>query len=485
MDIFDSFSSIHTIAYSTVAVQELNLAYFYDPIYWDTACLIVDSGGLEDDDDDDFEIPEVNCVEEFESDDSDSEEDTAAKKKATKTIQYGKISSAIGKMKSFGVSVELPDINSSGFTFVPDVEHQTIIYGLKGISKINTEFAKEVIDNRPYTSWDDFNSKVKTTKLQMINLIKCGAFDKISGMRRENLLYKYIVSVADTKKKLTLANMPTLISRGLVPPQYKDVERVFNFNRFLKKNCKKGLNYYLDDYSLSFYNEVFGIDDVIVDEDGDYCINQKKWDKKYKVYMDVIRPWLNNPETLQKLNNDIINELWDKYCEGYISKWEMDSVGFYSGAHELDGVSFGMREIVDFSRLPEDPIIDKSFQSKEGRSIPIYRLFSIAGTVIEKNKLKNTVTLLTQYGVVKVKVYKSQFVKFDRQAFTKDEITGKKTITEKSWFTRGNKLLIQGIRRGDFFIPKAYKGSEYKPITLISSIDYSTGKVTYKTDRED
>lgn len=478
---------IHTIAYSTVAIQELNLAFYYDPIYWDTACLIVDSGGLEDDDDDNDELFQINESDESidETDETDSDEDSSAKKKAAKTIQYGKISSAIGKMKSFGVSVELPDINSSGFTFVPDVENQTIIYGLKGISKINTEFAKEIINNRPYTSWDDFNARVKTTKLQMINLIKCGVFDKISGMRRENLLYKYVVSVADTKKKLTLANMPTLISRGLVPPQYKDVERVFNFNRFLKKNCKKGLNYYLDDYSLGFYNEVFGVDDVIVDEDGDSCINQKKWDKKYKVYMDVIRPWLNNPETLQKLNNDIINELWDKYCEGYIPKWEMDSVGFYSGAHELDGLSFGMREIVDFSRLPEEPIIDKSFQSKEGRSIPIYRLFSIAGTVIEKNKLKNTVTLLTQYGVVKIKVYKSQFVKFDRQAFTKDEITGKKTITEKSWFSRGNKLLIQGIRRGDFFIPKAYKGSEYKPITLISSIDYSTGKVTYKTDRED
>ena len=45
---FGKVSIIHTIAYSTVAIQELNLAYFYDPIYWDTACLIVDSGGLED-----------------------------------------------------------------------------------------------------------------------------------------------------------------------------------------------------------------------------------------------------------------------------------------------------------------------------------------------------------------------------------------------------------------------------------------------------
>ena len=41
-------SVIHTVAYSIIAVQELNLAFYYDPIYWDTACLIVDSDGIED-----------------------------------------------------------------------------------------------------------------------------------------------------------------------------------------------------------------------------------------------------------------------------------------------------------------------------------------------------------------------------------------------------------------------------------------------------
>ena len=112
-------------------------------------------------------------------------------------------------------------------------------------------------------------------------------------------------------------------------------------------------------------------------------------------------------------------------------------------------------------------------------------MHNIAGTVIEKNKLKNIVTLLTQYGVVKVKIYKPQFVKYDKQSFIKDPVTGKKTVTEKSWFTRGNKIIFQGLRRDDSFIPKAYKNSPYKPITLISNIDYNTGELSYKTERED
>ena len=49
---------------------------------------------------------------------------------------------------------------------------------------------------------------------------------------------------------------------------------------------------------------------------------------------------------------------------------------------------------------------------------------------------------------------------------------GTKTILEKSWFTRGNKLLITGFRRGEVFIPRQYKNSVYKhTVQLIDSID--------------
>ena len=62
------------LAYTLIAMVEANLSYYYNPLYWQTACLTVNSGSLE------------------------VEED--AKQKST---NYGKVAEAIGKMKSKGV----------------------------------------------------------------------------------------------------------------------------------------------------------------------------------------------------------------------------------------------------------------------------------------------------------------------------------------------------------------------------------------------
>lgn len=43
-----SFNRSHCLAYSLIALQEMNLCFKYPIIYWNTACLIVDSGSLED-----------------------------------------------------------------------------------------------------------------------------------------------------------------------------------------------------------------------------------------------------------------------------------------------------------------------------------------------------------------------------------------------------------------------------------------------------
>ena len=44
---------------------------------------------------------------------------------------------------------------------------------------------------------------------------------------------------------------------------------------------------------------------------------------------------------------------------------------------------------------------------------------------------------------------------FDRQISQRDE-KGVKHIVEKSWFTKGSKIIVQGIRSGDDFIRKKY-----------------------------
>jgi DNA polymerase-3 subunit alpha len=179
-----------------------------------------------------------------------------------------------------------------------------------------------------------------------------------------------------------------------------------------------------------------------------------------------------NPKILDNLNQKLFDAMWNKYAEGSISKWEMDSVCFYHHAHELAHIDKDRYGITPYTSLSEEPVIDNVWTTKEGKEIPIFQLTRICGTVIDKNKTKNIVTLLTDDGVVNLKVYRAQFSKYDKQISVKDEITGKKTIIERSWFKRGNKLMVAGIRRGDNFVPKVYKNSIFEfPIELIVNID--------------
>jgi len=63
-----------------------------------------------------------------------------------------------------------------------------------------------------------------------------------------------------------------------------------------------------------------------------------------------------------------------------------------------------------------------------------------------------------------------------------DEVTGK-TVLEKSWFGRGNKLLVTGYRRGDQFVPKKYSDSAFRhTLQLIKEIDIE-GNLRLQSDR--
>ena len=492
-----SFCRAHTLAYSLVALQEMNLAYKYPPVFWNCACLINDSGGNGDEIEEESE-ESPSCLEEEysnnfedfyedEEDDSDEDEEVSIKiekkKKKTKVTNYGKISTAIGKMRMEGIEVAPPDINYSTYTFSPDAEHNIIRYGLSGITRISEDIIKAIIANRPYSSLADFISKVKLTKPQMVNLIKSGAFDSVCE-NREQAMREYIDSIADKKKRLTLQNAQMLIDHNLFPDEYSFEIRVYNFNKFLKKYCKTGENYGLVDYPLSFYQEHFDTDLLSYSEDGvSALISQKDWDKIYKKKMDTLRAYIkeNSEELLTTLNNQIVDELWNKYCSGNISKWEMDSVSFYSHPHELTGFKDHYYGVVDFFQLPEEPEVEHTFTTKDGRVIPMFKLVKIAGTVLDKNKAKKTIELLTKTGVVTVKIY-GVFSEYDRQLSIKDPTTGKKKVIEKSMFTRGNKLIITGIRQDDSFIAKMYKNTPGHRIVQIEKIN-SDGTAEIKEER--
>ena len=210
-------------------MQTLYLATRFNPIFLDTACLIVNSGALED---------------------------------AEDSTDYGKIAKAISEITNAGVKVGLIDINHSSAGFEPDVENNQILFGLKGVLNVGDELVAKIIANRPYKSPADFLNKVKPDKQAMIALIKGGAFDTM--LERKLCMGWYIWKTCDKKSNLTLQNMPTLMKRNMIPDtdNLSLAKRVYEFNRYLKAVCdtitedNKKIAYCLDERSIEFLCEI-------------------------------------------------------------------------------------------------------------------------------------------------------------------------------------------------------------------------------------
>ena len=420
-----AFSLNHSLPYSFVGIQTILLATQFNPVYWNTACLIVNSGAVD---------PELQG-----------------------TTDYGKIAKALGAIQSNGIKIGLPDINKAGFGFVPDAEGNQILFGLKGLLNVGDEVVQNILDNRPYSDFYDFMSKVNPNKQATVSLIKSGAFDNLHD--RKNLMIEYLWRTCDKKKRITLQNMNGLIQRGLLPDSLALEQKTFEFNRYLKNVCKSNNGYYvLDDRAYMFIDNKYPDVPLEVYNAG-YALNQKLWDKVYQQKMDNVRTWMkeHQDETLYQLNKEIFKAEWMKYGSGSLSSWEMEVMCFYYHDHELKDVNRVRYGISNFFDLPEEPIVEKTF-TRGGVEIPIYRLHRIIGTCIAKNKTKGTVSLLTPEGVVTVKFRNEYFSMFDKQISERGE-DGVKHVVEKSWFNRGSMIMVLGIRRGDEFVPKKYSST--------------------------
>ena len=488
-----SFNLSHTLAYSIVALQEMNLAFKYPIIFWNCACLITDSGGGEQEETEEGifteEIEEVEDIyesedfEEYEYEDAEDKK-TKVKKKRTRTTDYKKIATAISKMQQAGIQIIPPDINTSGYTFTPDVENNRILFGLSGLLNVGEEVIIDTIKNRPYTSIKDYYMRVKPKKQSMISLIKGGAFDQMED--RQFAMAWFIWETCDKKSNLTLQNMPGLLKYDLLPKgeDYDLAKRVYEFNRYLKAVCqdKYELEYYkVDERAINFLTEI-GCDNLLVTDNLVWLLNKKTWDKVYQSYMNLFRNWLatNKSEVLQHLNETIFLEDWNKYAKGSLSAWEMEALCFYYHEHELINLNRGKYGISNFFNLPEDPIVDRTFE-KGGKVIKMFQLTKICGTCIAKNKNKGNVTLLTPDGVVTIKFRKEYMALFDKQISERGP-DGKKKVKEKSWFNRGSMIVVNGMRSGDNFIAKKYASSGGHTLYKIANIERN-GDISLLTER--
>jgi DNA polymerase-3 subunit alpha len=292
-----AFSLNHSLPYSFVGLQSIYFAMNFNPIYWNTACLIVNSG--------------------------------ATDEEAGGSTDYGKIAKAIGDITNAGIKVSLANINKSSYGFVPDVENNQILFGLKGMLNVGDDVVAAIIANRPYSSPRDFLNKVKPGKQAMISLIKGGAFDEMED--RKFVMAWYIWETCDKKSRITLQNMSGLIKHNLLPEETEEqitARRVFEFNRYLKSACKESsTTYALDDRAYKFLLEL-DLEDLVY---GIMKLDIKQWDKIYQKYMDIFRAWITSDKDniLKALNKEIFLEDWNKYAQGNLSSWEMEVLCFY------------------------------------------------------------------------------------------------------------------------------------------------------------
>lgn len=484
------FSTLHSTGYSLIALQEMNLYCKYNPVFWNCACLTVNAGA------------------------DDTNEDNGS-------TQYGKIATAVSNMQKRDIQIALPLINTAEFAFIPDEKNNRIIYSLKAINGIGDEVVRLIIQNRPYASMQDFCDRMITTKLiktaQMIKLIKAGCFTELDNTDRRKTLNSFLeVYVLNSAQQLNFQNfgqlntydakykiVPDDIKLAMRHRHFRDyvLDDYFFYRNFIDPKAKRGVpkcgyndRYFcLNEVSMPFYQSYYSEDSIVGIKGEFYIISEKKFKKENDKNTFTLKEWLGAEETLKLFNKCKMQDLLEKYGSGTVAKWEMEALSFYNEPHELVNANESIYGIVNYFELPEQPEVYDYYvrtvkqkingvEVKEQKRFPKYKIVRLAGTVLDKDKNKHRITLLTKYGVVNVKYNSGQFLYYDKEISQQNE-DGSKTKLEKSWFTRGNKIMICGYRNDSQFRVYKYADSIYKHTTCLITEIGDDGMLMAATER--
>lgn len=492
-----AFALNHTIPYSIIGVQEAHLATHYNPLYWACACLCCNAGSTVQDLD--FDEKDEEESEENQNDLAEANETPDKKKRAAPN--YGKIAKAIDDVQRSGVKIGLPDINESQEDFIPDVKGNRIIYSLRAVNAVSDSLFDEIMEKRPFTSVIDFAERMEgATPAQTLGVIKAGCFDSLEGDNRPAIAKKYLIWLAEREvpinRKLTLSHMKKAIATGMDLSAFQKEVWALNFQKWVEANQKdpdeKSKVLLTDADALAFFHNYIEAELVL---EKDYNILpggavrartsaiEKACKKRYQPLTDYFASEKGQDDFAAHLRKLYVKELWDKHCQGTTAQWEMEQMCFYQSGHELANADERMYGIVDFSTLPEEPVFE-TYTKRDGTIGKTQKTYAIAGTIVHVENGRHMVWLLTTHGVVSVKFYSELFNRYKSVLSNVDKATGKKTVIDRPWLKRGEKILVYGYRREDAFVVKGSMiGGYYRSICLIEGVS-PTGLLNLRVTRE-
>lgn len=122
-----------------------------------------------------------------------------------KSDRTEKLSAIINDCNRIGIRVLPPQINKSKMSFIAIPEKKEILFGFGAIKGIGESVITKIIENQPYSSWDDYLTKIQD-KTATIALIKAGAFPVNNKMK---LMQKYAKSLYDAKEYKPVTSLPS------------------------------------------------------------------------------------------------------------------------------------------------------------------------------------------------------------------------------------------------------------------------------------
>lgn len=399
-----AFSDVHGLSYVYILICEMNICEFYGSIYWQAACLNVDAGLSGD---------------------------------GQKQVDYGKIAKAISNLPKGLVSP--PDVNHSDLKFT--IDKNRILFGLYAISGISSKEIQTIIDGRPYGSFKEFIevNKDAISQKKVVQLIKSGMFRSFCSDTRLNII-AFVKYITPKKEKLTTVALNKI--GDYVPEKYKDYVKLYQ----IKKTLKSGLR--IDDVLGQFFVNNVPLDYDLEDEK--IVVDQKEFNKWFNKKIEPLKEWLKTEEALDAEVRIRRNDFWSQNCLGTVEQWYFETLNYYPYEHFLTKTNLNeFFNYKGFNEIPAKPQV-KALVGKG--HFPIYETYIIAGSVVGKNNVKKTVTLLTPDGTAVCKLGDSLFSKLNQVVKNGD-------VKDVSWLTRETNLVLLGTRNGTEFRVKKVKNS--------------------------
>lgn len=122
-----------------------------------------------------------------------------------KSDRTEKLSAIINDCHRMGIKVLPPKINESKFSFTANPEKREILFGFGAVKGIGESVISKIIENQPYSSFNDFLEKVPD-KTATIALIKANAFPTNDRMK---LMQRYAKSLYSVKEYKPVTSLPT------------------------------------------------------------------------------------------------------------------------------------------------------------------------------------------------------------------------------------------------------------------------------------